>query len=39
MQEVVFFDAAKWIAGIWLAVCAVLAAISAIIIKRSKQEH
>ena len=38
MQEVVFFDAAKWIAGIWLAVCAVLAAISAYIINKSKQE-
>ncbi len=33
MQEVVFFDAAKWIAGIWLAVCAALALISVFIIK------
>ena len=38
MQEVVFFDAAKWIAGIWLAVCAGLAVISAYIINKSKQE-
>ncbi len=36
MQEVVFFDAAKWIAGIWLAVCAVLAVISIFIIKSKR---
>ena len=34
MQEVVFFDAAKWIAGIWLATCAVLALISVILVKK-----
>jgi integral membrane protein (TIGR01906 family) len=35
MQEVVFFDAVKWIAGIWLAVCAILAGISALVIRKA----
>ena len=38
MQEVVFFDAAKWIAGIWLAICAVLAAASLYIIKNQDSD-
>lgn len=37
MQEAVFFDAAKWIAGIWLAVCAVLAAASFVIKSAAKE--
>ena len=38
MQEVVFFDAAKWIAGIWLAICAVLAAVSLYMIKNQDSD-
>ncbi len=34
MQEDVFFDAAKWIAGIWLAVCAIIAVDAVFIIRR-----
>jgi integral membrane protein (TIGR01906 family) len=39
MQEVVFFDAAKWIAGIWLAICAVLAAASLYMIKNQDTDQ
>ena len=35
MQENVFSDAAMWIAGIWLAAAAVLAAVSAVILRRA----
>ncbi|MBR4091419.1 MAG: TIGR01906 family membrane protein [Mogibacterium sp.] len=36
MQEDVFSDAAMWIAGIWLAAAALIAAVSAIILKRER---
>ena len=36
MQEDVFADAARWIAGMWIAVCALLAAVSAALLKRLK---
>lgn len=36
MQEDVFADAAMWIAGMWIAACALLAALSALIVRRSR---
>ena len=36
MQEEVFSDAAMWIAGIWLAAAAVVAAVSAFVLKKDK---
>lgn len=36
MQEDVFSDAAMWIAGIWLAVDALIAAVSVIVLKRDR---
>lgn len=36
MQEDVFSDAAMWIAGIWLAAAAVVAAVSAFVLKKDK---
>ena len=36
MQEDVFSDAAMWIAGIWLAAAALIAAVSVIILKRER---
>ena len=35
MQEDVFFDAAKWIAGIWLSICALFAAAAVYILRGS----
>ena len=37
MQEDVFSDAAMWIAGIWLAACAVLAAAAVTVLRRQKK--
>ena len=36
MQEDVFSDAAMWIAGIWLAAAALIAAVSAMVLKRDR---
>lgn len=36
MQEVVFFDAAKWIAAIWLVACAVIAVVCVIYLRRHR---
>jgi integral membrane protein (TIGR01906 family) len=37
MQEDVFSDAAMWIAGIWLAACAVLAVAAVMVLRRQKK--